>query len=402
MRLIDIAAENIDVQELKQKIFAACCNKPDNKANWSKTRAGLVCCHLDNQLFLTDNDFKPLLIFESTSNISASGISREGNYMVCQMQANLLNDENSGATALIDVQQRRIIKQAVIEVGGLGVPAIVIYEQTKNIVVHIANTSLGDKYNLAVQYDFDLRPDERTLREYYQKAELSPYTLNERIRKLIANMQGGIDKEDEKEVLVLLAKIGADLQMSEYQLSLTYKELGSMYEKNGLGGKAIAAYTAALALNPKIAVKKALQRLQKEFGEDLADSTIPYPQLIEKKRALAADNYTLPSTYDADWRKKRSDYLADRADKIRKRLGLEQTNIHEFVANADELNDMSDVEFNALFNKMCQPLDDIMRKDARKIAEQLISGKSTSSGVLTVREHIILYLTSMLKVCKKD
>lgn len=429
MRLIDIAAENIDVQELRQKLFAACRDKLDNKANWAKTRNGIVCCHFGKRLILADDNFMPLQIFESTSNIASSGISREGNYAVCLLAYNQNNDEDSGAMVLLDVQQRRVIKQKEIELGCVYARVVAVYEPAKNIVIHLANTCFGDKYNLAVQYDFDLCADERTLKEYYQKAACSSYELNSRVKKLLADMQCGIEENTEKEIWELLTRIGSDLKMSEYQLSLTYKELGSMYEKNGLGGKAIAAYKIALDLNPKITVKKSLHKLQKEVGEGVCDYSIPYPQIIEKKRALAADDYTLPSTYDADWRKKRSDYLSDKADNIRerqKRLGnypdieldlhfeeqsgfAVQTNVDglqteaaRFVAGFNDLNDMSDTDFNTLFNDLCKPLDDVMIREARKLAEQKIGKQNLRGGAFTVREEILMDLYNMLKVCNKS
>lgn len=266
MRLIDIAAENIDVPELRHKLASECAHKPRNISNWILTNTGLICCHSGKRIYLTDDNFIPILAFESTANIAASGVSPEGNYIVCQMFFNSFNDKDNGATALIDVQQRRVIKQKQIEVGGLDTREIFIDEQKRAIFIYVADKVLGEGNNFKVKYDFDLVPDEKSLRTYYQKPDISPYVLNGRAQQLISRMQAnGLQADIEKEILKLLEKM-KNSDMSIYQLAPTYKMLGDLYLEFNLEEKALAMYETGLSLNPKLAVKKAIKNLQNRLS----------------------------------------------------------------------------------------------------------------------------------------
>lgn len=265
MRLMDIAAENINVQELRQKLARECAHKLKNASNWILTNAGLICCHSGKRIYLTDDNFIPLLAFESTANIAASGVSPEGNYIVCQMSFNSFNDKDNGATALIDVQQRRVIKQKQIAVGGLDTRTIFIDEQKKAIYIYVADKLLGEGNNFKVKYDFELLPDVKSLRAYYQKPDISPYILNGRAQRLITRIQtDGLQTDIEKEILKLLERMKSS-DMSIYQLASTYKMLGDLYLELSLDEKALAMYETGLSVNPNLAVKKTIKMLQKRL-----------------------------------------------------------------------------------------------------------------------------------------
>ncbi len=266
MRLVDIEAENVDFVELAQKLARENAFMRNNASNWILTNSGLTCCYSGKRLFLADEHYKVLLAFESNSNIDACGVSGAGNYIVCQMCFNPQNDKDSGATALIDVPGRQIIKQAKIEVGGLDTREIFVDEQKRAIFIYVADKVLGDDNNFRVEYDFELLPDEKSLRGYYRKPDLSPYVLNERAKKLISRLQTeGIIAEDEQEILELLDRMkGSDI--SAHQLAPTYKLMGDLYLERNADDKALRMYETGLSINPGLAVKKVIKMLQKRLS----------------------------------------------------------------------------------------------------------------------------------------
>ena len=52
--------------------------------------------------------------------------------------------------------------------------------------------------------------------------------------------------------------------MSQYQLSITYRELGDFYSERKVAAKAVSAYETGLALNPNLSVKKKLNQERKK------------------------------------------------------------------------------------------------------------------------------------------
>ena len=136
----------------------------------------------------------------------------------------------------------------------------------------------------------------------YLHTSLSPYRLNEDALTLIKELNENFSQETEKKALILLNASALHPKMSMYQLSLSRKELGDCYFKNGFYQSALEQYQSALSENPKIAVKKRIKEIL-AMNED------------EKKSSLAAD--TIDNVLNFPEYKK---LLDERADQIQKEL----------------------------------------------------------------------------------
>lgn len=184
MRLVDIEAENVDFVELAQKLARENAFMRNNASNWILTNSGLTCCYSGKRLFLADEHYKVLLAFESTSNIAACGVSGAGNYIVCQMCFNPQNDKDSGATALIDVPGRQIIKQAKIEVGGLDTREIFVDEQ-KMKGSDISAHQLAPTYKLMGDLYLERNADDKALRMYETGLSINPGLAVKKVIKML-------------------------------------------------------------------------------------------------------------------------------------------------------------------------------------------------------------------------
>ena len=104
------------------------------------------------------------------------------------------------------------------------------------------------------------------MRECREEPTASPYLLNSRVRELISKAKTGELKwgDVEREALDLLERLNADANMSQYQLSITYRELGDFYSERKVAAKAVSAYETGLALNPNLSVKKKLNQERKK------------------------------------------------------------------------------------------------------------------------------------------
>ena len=256
-------SKKINLQEIRQKLSIKCAHKPKYEANCILTDNYLTCSFLDKTLFITDDKFNPLLMYESTSYITACGISRSGKYIVCQTARNNENDNDSNTTILFDTTTRQeIARKKDIETGTNSTRLIFIDEYKQLIQIYVADAVLGEGNNFAITYDFNLCANEDTLRKFYTKPDISPYTLNNRAIKLIDRLQINIQDKDLQELTELLNRLKLCKNISPLQLSLTYKSMGNMYEKHNLLDNAILAYETGLTINPKLTVKKALKNLK--------------------------------------------------------------------------------------------------------------------------------------------
>lgn len=265
MKTLKTAEGNCDLQQTAAMLYEACKHKLQHESNWMFAQNDFICCFKGKILYLTDTNFKPLLMYESTSNIAGCGISRTGKYIVCQTAYNHENDKDSGTTIVFDVEQRGIICRKCIEIGVKETSTIFIDEQKKIIAFYVRDNILGQDKNIIVKYDFNLNPDEKTLKDYYTKPDISPYMLNVRIHELISRANNEMEQwqEIEQEITYLLEKLKNNDNMSHYQLSMTYKQLGDLYSKYDDIEKAILSYETGLSLNPKLTVKKKLNQLKK-------------------------------------------------------------------------------------------------------------------------------------------
>lgn len=265
MKTLNIINNNYDLEQTAKMLYEACKNKSQYESNWMFTQNNFICCFKGKILYLTDTNFKPLLMYESTSFIAACGISRTGKYIVCQTAYNHENDEDSGTTIIFDVEKCTVICRKCIEIGVNSTRIIFVDEQKKVIAFYVADKILGNDKNIVVRYDFELNPDEETLKEYYRKPDISPYLLNARVQMLIKKVKNKIIQwyEVDQEITYLLERLRNDDTMSCYQLSMTYKALGDLYFEYDNAEKAILSYEIGLSLNPKLAVRKKLNQLKK-------------------------------------------------------------------------------------------------------------------------------------------
>lgn len=265
MKILDIENGNFDLEQISKMLHKACKYKLQYESNWMFAKSDFICCFKGKTLYLTDTNFRPLLMYESTSFIAGCGISRTGKYIVCQTAYNHEDDEDSGATIILDVEKREVVCQKCIEIDVNETRIIFVDEQKKIIAFYVADRILGNDKNIVIKYDFELNPDEETLKEYYKKPDISPYMLNARIHELISRVGNEMEQwqEIEQEITYLLERLKNDDNMSHYQLSMTYKQLGDLYSKYDDIEKAILSYETGLSLNPKLAVKKKLNQFKK-------------------------------------------------------------------------------------------------------------------------------------------
>lgn len=126
----------------------------------------------------------------------------------------------------------------------------------KDILQHIETKSNYIEIDNAINF----------LSKYYinnrRKSDVSPYFLNSLIMKFISDIKDNYSWEKEKVIVyILVIDLINDNEMSSYQLSLTFKELGDYYYNNNQSEEAIEMYTRGLNINPKLPVKKKIKEL---------------------------------------------------------------------------------------------------------------------------------------------
>lgn len=307
MHIIENLSEKINLQETAHILGERCQHKLQYEANWILAKGEILCCFLGKSLYLTDINFIPFFMAESTSYISGCGISHSGKYVVCQMGNNHQNDEDSGATALIDTEKHKIMQQKTIEIESNSTRLISIDEYRSLIHIYVADRILGEGHNFVVKYDFNLQPEEKSLKEYYRKPDISPYALNARVNTLITKSQDGNRdwKDTEPEILALLERLKADTKMSHYQLADTYKRLGDIYVLFNETEKAITSYETGLLLYGRLPVKKKLNSLKKlNSGKE-----IPKPHVASLEIATN-------EIYDPEFKNYIDDPLKNKAAKL--------------------------------------------------------------------------------------
>ena len=254
-----------DAENIRACLFEACRNRSDLEPNFIIASGICSCCFYRKRLYIIDNNFYPMLAYESKSYIASCSISNDARYAVFQMARNAEMDEDSGATAILDVKRKEIIARRILPTGFNGTRHIFVDPARREIYIYIADSILGEDKNIVVKYNFELQADEKSLEDYYNKPDISPYIQNSRVTELIEDVNN--KKRDvfqvRKEINRLLDRLIKNENMSSYQLSLTYKELGDMYYNNGMKKEALNAYTVGLSLNGKLAVKKKIAELKK-------------------------------------------------------------------------------------------------------------------------------------------
>lgn len=240
------------------ELAVKCRHKPPSEINFFFVLNKFICCFSGKVTYITDTAFNPLLAYESTSYINACALSDTAKYMLIQTANNHFNDEDSGVSILIDVQAKAVLVKKHLPTDWKTVTRLFVDERSKSIYLYY-----GD---INVKYSFDLEPDPASLDRYWQNIEKSstnsPYALNQRAHELISKaVAGDVDwGAAEPEVVDILAKLSENKNMSQFQLSNTYRELGDFYSSQQNARKAVMAYEAGLKLNPKLPVKRKLNQ----------------------------------------------------------------------------------------------------------------------------------------------
>lgn len=108
--------------------------------------------------------------------------------------------------------------------------------------------------------------DAERLRQYEEKTDLSPYELLKKAQSCMNELKETYTEQEEQKAVGYLSLSGLNPNMSTYQLSNAYKELGQIYDRNELKQKALDAYREGLRLNPGLSVKKRIKQLEKELN----------------------------------------------------------------------------------------------------------------------------------------
>ncbi len=258
--------ENLEsVDEIHQMLIHDYKYKPASVSNFMMANNYSICCFRGKTLYLTNEDLIPLLYYDSTSNISACGISRDGEYMACQLAYNQQDDDDSGATILFNVKTKKVVCRSKDVFLG-NIRSIFIDTQKEIISIYYGDRCLGRDDNFVVKYDFSFQPDEKTVSKFYQKPDISPYALERRVEELAERATSG-----KVEITAISQEIDSHLKrmgessITKFRLSSTYKKVGDMYASSGLLDKALLMYETGLELNPRLSVKKIIQRIRKEI-----------------------------------------------------------------------------------------------------------------------------------------
>jgi len=252
-----------NAENVIQKLAFYSKHGPTVTANFVMVRNSYICCYFEKTLYITDANLTPLFYYESTSNITACGISQDAKYIICQMAYNRNDDQDSEATILFSVPKRKAISRSKdVFIGHIRL--MFIDSDKETISIYYADRFLGKDDNFVVKYDFMLTPDEGSVVAYYKKPDISPYALESRIDTLISRVLAGTQKPEDvaKDIAGYLRRMESS-DMTKNRLSFTYKKVGDMYVTCGIKDEALNMYQAGLELNPKLAVKKAIKALTK-------------------------------------------------------------------------------------------------------------------------------------------
>lgn len=388
---------NIPTELLQNKIAEKYENKTKSDENFISDHNSHIACFIGGTkpftglFFVTDNIFKPYMCFKTNAYIDRCAISDKGKYAVIKTCSNPEHDADSDVIIILDLENQREISRPDITTPW-NKPYI---DENENLICF--------RYEgVELRYSFDGELiNKSSLTGYYELPYISPYALDERVNNLLDAVVSGSCAwvDTEHEVSSLLERLKLSLEMSHYQLSLTYKKLGEVLSKQEDIKGAITAYETGLILNPKLVVKRALGKLKKE-NPDIAIST-PIVQSIEKEKLWETDDYLLPPTLgDVEATPdKRKEFVNEYTDTIYEIANafIEslETDAAKFCKSIPNLNTMSDADFGVFFNKLCKRFDGNVRKEARRHSETIIE-KHTDDNPLSVREEIVLNLHSMI------
>jgi len=391
---------NIPIKQLQKQISEKYEHRLRNEENFISDNNSHIACFIDGTeqftglFFVTDEKFNPYRCFKTNAYIDWCTISDTGKYAAVKTFSNPNHNADSNVLIILDLENSKEIGRPAVETLLDTAGELCIDENKKILCMDFEVTML--------QYTFDGKLiDKSQLKRYYELPHISPYAIDERVNNLIDDVDNGeclwIDAKEE--IYSLLERLRASLEMSHYQLSLTYKRLGARLAKNGEAAEAMTAYETGLMLNPKLAVKRALEKLRKE-NPDVSISPLSVPS-IEKEKLWEADDYVLPPTIENgkqiqnECRQFDDEHTNSFYEIGKVFIESLETDAYKFLKSVQRLNTMGEEEFRALFNELCTYLNGSARKEARRCSENIIINHNDNSS-LSVREEIILNLHSMI------
>ena len=186
----------------------------------------------------------------------------------------------------------------------------------------------------------------------YLHTALSPYQLNSAAMELIKSLNESFSKELEEKILILINSASLHPKMSKYQLSLTHKALGDCYYNNEYFQSALEQYNRAVSNNPKISVKRRINKIlnmpiEKRITSLSPDIIADVTQFPEYKEILESENRKTQSELDSLW----SDDTKKRElhSEIRKQL-INEAQLENSVYDAEH-----EAEIERRLNKLGEP-----------------------------------------------
>jgi len=239
-------------------LFSKECQRP-NDGRVSNNGTVIVCDWLfgdqiGSKLLAYNVDGQQILERRFTANAYNNGISADGQFAVVQLCNSDTDDGNK--LDLFDLRKRTILSSFIPETGWAN-----SYEFDPNSKI----LSLCYRNGRSYRYSFDGGFLDFSRYQTERVEDASPTELVLIVQeKLRESVSADVDK-----LLSLLERAYSE-DLTEYPdyLALAHRLRGELYEVAGDAHRAIEAYRDALALNPKIGVKKRLSKLEKQF---------PYP-----------------------------------------------------------------------------------------------------------------------------
>ena len=159
---------------------------------------------------------KKLIQYKYNANLYNNGLSKNGEFAVCQTGNS--DNEDGNKLSFFDLDKRRLVWK------------------------------IEPKPQWADNYGFDIEKEILSL--YYEDGRTYRYGLLQ-----VANLSTYSE-------FISMMKKALEKGVSEYYQSLIHRELGEVYQKIDAQSEAIHHFEKAISLNPKIGVKKMLKSLK--------------------------------------------------------------------------------------------------------------------------------------------
>lgn len=254
-------SNNVPINSLKlNRLFRESCKYNNNAFNFIFSHKSTIVCFihlkdLSSLITVTDLEYNPMFLHKVNAIIAQCNISDSGKYIVWQTATAKNDDSNS--IFFYDVENQNLIWKR---------PAYIHNKYLRGIYIFdFVEVQYDD---LIIKYDFEGNEIDKET-NYYKLLKskcVSPYYWNSCAYIMIDALNNNFNKEIEKEITEKIYAAEHNANMSNYQLSLTYRKLGDCYVKHNYKYKALNTYRKALMYNSKIGIKKTIIKLEKEIG----------------------------------------------------------------------------------------------------------------------------------------